>query len=116
MSWHESPESSFAPFTTTTASACAGPPGAPAPVIVATTPTTLPGSLPSKEKFVEAGCSPLQHRLLPDRRLVPVMAMLPRQLNFLTAEAIAAAILIDGKTSSPLDQGFGGVSGSLVVM
>jgi hypothetical protein len=35
--------------------------------------------------------------LVDARTLVPVMAALPGQLNFLTAEAVAAAIIVDGK-------------------
>lgn len=34
--------------------------------------------------------------VLPLRRLVPVMAALPGQINALTAEAVAAAVVIDG--------------------
>jgi hypothetical protein len=34
--------------------------------------------------------------VLPLRRLVPIMAALPGQINVLTAEAVAAAIVIDG--------------------
>lgn len=35
--------------------------------------------------------------LVETRRVVPVMSALPGQLNFLTAEAIAVAILVDGR-------------------
>jgi hypothetical protein len=35
--------------------------------------------------------------LVDARTQVPVMAALPGQLNFLTAEAVAAAIIVDGQ-------------------
>jgi hypothetical protein len=35
--------------------------------------------------------------LVDARTLVPVMAAIPGQLNYLTAEAVAAAIIVDGK-------------------
>lgn len=40
---------------------------------------------------------PARIRILSLDRLVPVMAALPGQLNMLTAEAVAAAVVLDGK-------------------
>ena len=49
---------------------------------------------------------PAEIGLLSMRRLVPVMAALPGQLNLLTAEAVAAAVVLGAKiavsTASPL--------------
>ena len=49
---------------------------------------------------------PAEIGLLSMRRLVPVMAALPGQLNLLTAEAVAAAVVLGARiavsTASPL--------------
>ena len=46
---------------------------------------------------------PLSIGLLSLRRLVPVMAALPGQLNLLTAEAVAAAIVLDAPIAVTTD-------------
>ncbi len=63
---------------------------------------------PQERRQVEISLSELPDEigLLSLRRLVPVMRALPGQLNLLTAEAVAAAVVLNGEivvtTESPL--------------
>jgi hypothetical protein len=72
------------------------------------TPSSLAASSEDEQRRVHNALDqlPAQIGLLSMRRLVPVMAALPGQLNLLTAEAVAAAVVLGARiavsTASPL--------------